>query len=102
MFSSGYQAIEFWGGPIDGYVTLVESNPKAFVFLKTQSYYLDNSTLAHLMRLLFFRTRPCLIRIAIYELGRRKGRDAYLFLRSAVATEPVSGQIAQQVKVSRD
>ncbi|QDS92170.1 hypothetical protein FF011L_09070 [Roseimaritima multifibrata] len=93
------QTIEFFGGPIDGHVARKASNPKPFVFLKTASRVGSNSRLAQLVRLLLFQGHPQLDRFAVYELGSKNQRLAYLYLRTTQSIEPTSDAVAERVEV---
>ncbi|QEG41750.1 hypothetical protein [Roseimaritima ulvae] len=77
------QRVEFFGGPIDGQVSQLETPLKPFVIVQTLAHARHVNVLVQLFRVLFFyeHTEPPVR--AVYELQAGK----YTYLRSTIAID---------------
>jgi len=101
MVSQPIQAIEFFGGPMDGYTSIVSETPKPFVLVKRTGCTGRLSRFAQAFRRLVFRQQPPPNIVAVYELrvcgDDRIGDFAYRYVRSSIANDlqlgPATGMV---------
>ncbi|GEM_PF-3128326 len=87
MSDNEYQAVQFFGGPVDGHADLLKRPTKPFVAIKTMAQNRDTHSLMILFRVLLFNDQTPPFLLAVYEWEAHGKQIGYHYVRSSIATD---------------